>query len=311
MNYTNTSYLLTYTVNGSTYTLSGTDSVTGLEFNLLGDSGWGIPTVNSITDRGALQNGDTPIDFRIEPRSLGITLFVEAFNYVDHLQIRETISRIFKVSNNTGTLTITYSSTIASTTTTYSRSIDVLVRSGLDFGSIDYQDYNVLVSVGFRASDPAWYDNAPITISVSQAIQGTTTPIPLLIPMTMGGVALNQTSTIVYTGTVIEYPKFTIVAGTTNITGLYIINQSTNKTIYFPTLYANRTYTIDLTYGNKTIVDDLGANCIGLLALYSNLATWSIDPNTSGGTNVIVISSSGANSSSTITMNYYVRYLAV
>lgn len=311
MTYTNTTYLLTYTVNGTTYKLSETDPTTGLDFNLLGDSGWGIPSINSITTRGALQNGDTSIDFRIEPRSLSVTLFVEAFNYVDHLRIREKISQIFKVSNNLGTLNVAYSSTQGGVTTTYSRSIDVFVRNGMDFGSTDYQDYNVLVNVGFRASDPAWYDSTPISINVSQAIQGTTTPIPFLVPMTMGGIALNQTSTVVYTGTVIEYPTFTIVVGDTNVTGLYIINQSTSKTLYFPTLYAGRTYTIDLTYGNKTIVNDLGANSIGLLATSSNLATWSIDPNTTGGTNVIVISSAGANTSSVITMNYYVRYLAV
>jgi hypothetical protein len=311
MTYESTSFSITYTVNGVTYNLDGYDATTGLNFNALGDSGWGIPTISSITTRGALQNGDTPVDFRIDPRSLSVTLLVEAFNYVDHLRIREKISQIFKVSNNLGTLNVTYSSTQGGVTATYSRSIDVLVRDGLNFGSIDYQDYNVLVTVGFRASDPAWYDGTPLSINVSQAIQGTTTPIPFLVPMTMGGVALNQTSTVVYTGTVIEYPTFTIMVGDTDITGLYIINQSTSKTLYFPTLYAGRTYTIDLTYGNKTVVNDLGANSIGLLSTSSNLATWSIDPNTTGGTNVIVISSAGANASSVITMNYYVRYLAV
>lgn len=311
MTYSNTSFSLTYTSNGVEYTLNGYDAVTGITFNYVGDGGWGLPSITSITQRGALQNGDTNVDFRFEPRSMSIVLFIEAYNYVDHLRIREKLSSIFTVSNTPSLLTVTYSSTTAGVTTTYSRAIDVYVRSGLDFGSIDYQDYNVSVTIGLRASNPIWYNTAPISVGISQAILGTPTPIPFLIPTTFGGLSLSDITDITYTGTTIEYPVFTVVVGSADITGLLIYNASTGKILNFPTLYAGRTYFIDLTYGNKTVTNDLGANAINLLSTSSTLATWALDPTTTNGINTVVISATSANSASLITMTYYLRYIAV
>lgn len=311
MTYSATTFSLTYTSNGVTYTLNDFDATTGLTFHYGGDGGWGLPSITSLTQRGALQNGDTNIDYRFEPRAISLNLFIEAENYVDHLRIRELLSKVFTVSNTASVLTVTYSSTTAGLTTSYSRSIEVFVRSGLDYGSIDYRDYNVNVTVGLRASNPIWYNTTPISVNVSQAIRGTPTPIPFLIPTTFGGLSLSDTTNITYTGTTIEYPLFTVVVGSTDITGLLIYNASTGKILSFPTLYAGRTYFIDLTYGYKTVTNDLGANAINLLSTSSNLATWALDPTTTNGINTVVISATSANSASLITMTYYLRYIAV
>lgn len=310
MTYDSTNFLLTYTAGGVTYTLNGYDATTGLTILYGGDSGWGMPAIQAIIDRGALQNGDTPIDYRYDARTISLNLFVEAYNYVDHLRVREKLSNIFRVSNTEGTLTITYSTTVGIATTTYSRSLDVLVRGGLQFGSFEYNDYNVDATVELRASDPMWYDPNIVTVQATQTVSGTPTPIPFLIPTTFGGTSISQVTSLAYTGTVIEYPKFTITAGTpSDISNLYIVNVTTNKSLLFTTLYAGRTYTIDLTYGNKTIIDDLGVNRIGLLGSGSSLATWAIDP--SYGTNILAISSSVSNTNTTISMQYYIRYNVV
>lgn len=310
MTYDSTNFLLTYTSGGVTYTINGYDATTGLTILYGGDAGWGLPPIQAIVERGALQNGDTPIDYRYDARTITLNLFVEAYNYVDHLRVREKLSSMFGVSNTEGTLNITYSSTTGGVTTTYSRSLDVLVRGGLQFGSFEYNDYNVDVTVELRASDPMWYDPNVITLQATQTVSGTPTPIPFLIATTFGGNGIGQVTTVAYTGTVIEYPKFTVTVGTSSdITNLYIVNVTTNKTLYFPILYTGRTYTIDLTYGYKTIVDDLGVNQVGLLGSGSSLATWAIDP--SYGTNTIAISASSSNSNSSIDMQYYIRYNVV
>lgn len=316
MTYSSTNFLLTYTVNGTTYTLNGYDSTTGLTILFGGDAGWGLPPIQSIVERGALQNGDTPVDYRFDSRTISINLFVEAYNYADHLIIREKLSRIFGVSNTEGTLNVEYSYTtdpppgISPITFMFQRSIDVLVRGGLQFGSFDYQDYNVDATVELRASDPMWYDPNAITIVASQVVVGTPTPIPTLIPTTFGGDSVNSVSTITYNGTVLEYPKFTITVGSGGaIDDLNILNQTTGKKLSFPILYADRTYTVDLTYGYKTIVNDLGENSVGLLSTDSNLATWAIDP--TFGDNVLSITSSSSNNDSQVEMTYYIRYSAL
>lgn len=311
MNYDSTTFSLTYTVNGITYNLDGLDSNTGIVFNYTGRSGFGLPPISRITKRGTQQNGDTNVDYRIEPRILSVYLFVECFNYVDYLRICEKIGLIFRIGNDAGVLTVTYSSTSGGITTSYSRSIDCYVDGGLEFSEQDYQDYNISTSVVFRASDPMWYDSTPVVVSISQSIRGTSTPIPFLVPMTMGGASLNKSTDITYVGSAIEYPIITIVAGSSDLTGLNITNLSTGKTLQFSTLTANRTYIVDLSYGIKTITDDLGFNCIGLMSASSNLNTWGIDPNTSGGINTISVSSSTANIASVLTLTFYNRYTSI
>jgi hypothetical protein len=306
MSYDSTTFTITYTIGGTTYNLDGYDPTTGLTILFGGDDGWGMPDIDHIAERGALQNGETPIDFRFLPRVINLNLFVQADNYVDLLQARQKLGTIFGVSNTEGTLTITYSSTVGATTTTYSRSLDVLVRGGLEYGSFDYRDYNLDATVELRASDPMWYDPAEASLISTQVVTGTPTPIPTLIPTTFGGASISQITNITYSGTAVEYPKFTIVVGATNITDLNILNQTTGKILTFPILFAGRTYIVDLTYGYKTIVNDLGENCIGLLSSSSNLATWAIDP--AVGVNAIQVTSSTANSETSVTMEYYNRY---
>lgn len=306
MSYDSTGFTITYTTAGVTYNLDGYDPTTGLTIRFGGDAGWGMPTIEHIAERGALQNGETPIDFRLLPRTVNLNLLVQTDNYVDYLQARQKLGTIFGVSNTKGTLTVTYSATVGASTTTYSRSLDVLVRGGLNYGRFDYQDYYLDVTVELRASDPMWYDPAEASVISTQVVTGTPTPIPTLIPTTFGGSSISQITNITYAGTAVEYPKFTIVVGPTGITDLSILNQTTGKVLTFPMLFANRTYIVDLTYGYKTIVNDLGVNCIGLLSSASNLATWAIDP--SLGVNTIQVTSSTANSGTSVTLEYYNRY---
>jgi len=311
MIYESTTFSLTYTVNGTTYNLSGLDTNTGITFNYTGRSGFGLPPISRIVKQGLQQNGDTNVDYRIDARTLSVSLFVECNNYVDYLRTCEKMGLIFRVGNSVGVLNVLYTSTTGGVTTSYSRSIKCYVSAGLDLSEVEYENFNIDTSITLRASDPMWYDTTPVVVSISQSITGTATPIPFLVPMTMGGASLNKSTDITYVGSAIEYPIITIVAGSSNLTGLNITNLSTGKTLQFSTLTANRTYTVDLSYGMKTITDDLGFNCIGLMSASSNLNTWGIDPNTSGGINTISVSSSTANIASVLTLTFYNRYTSI
>lgn len=314
MSYDATAFSLTYTVNGETHLLSGYDATSGITFNYIGDRGWGLPSISRITNRGALQNGDTDIDNRFDARAVTLGLFVECENAIDHLRYREIIGNIFIVSNQMGVLTVTYSSTTAGITTTSSRSLNCYVSGGIDFGSMSYTDFNLDFTVELRSDTAVWYDTTQNVVLISQQIAGTPTPIPLLIPWTLGGGGLNKSTNVTNFGQVAVYPIITINAGDSGITNLAIVNTSSGKAIVFPTLYANTTYIIDLTYGKKTVVDGSGTNSISLLSTaQSSLATWCLLPRqvVSGGVNVITCSSGVTGTNASVTISYYANYLSI
>jgi hypothetical protein len=314
MTYDSTSFSLTYTVGGETHLLSGYDATSGIDFEYLGDAGWGLPAIERITNRGALQNGDTDIDNRFDARTVTLGFFVECNNPIDHLRYREAISNVFIVSNQRGTLTVTYSSTTAGITTSTSRALDVFVSGGIDFGGMDYQDYNLDFTVKLRSDTGVWRDTTQNVVLISQEIAGTPTPIPLLIPWTLGGAGLNKTTTVNNVGQTAVYPVITIQSGSVGITNLSIINSSTGKQLVFPILNANTTYVIDLGYGKKTIISTSGTNAISLLsASQSNLATWGLVPRqvVLNGANAITCNSSSASTDSSISIAYYTNYLSI
>jgi hypothetical protein len=100
-------YTLTYTIQGTTYTLNGYDAVSGLTFGYLGDLGFGMAPLHRITQRGPLQQGDSDVDFRLDPRVLQLPFIITATNITDHYLIRDKLLAIFSPSNVVGVLTIT------------------------------------------------------------------------------------------------------------------------------------------------------------------------------------------------------------
>jgi hypothetical protein len=179
---------------------------------------------------------------------------------------------------------------------------------------MDYQDYNLDFTVKLRSDTGVWRDTTQQTVLISQDVSGTPTPIPLLIPWTLGGAGINKSTNVTNAGQVAVYPIITIIAGTAGIANLSILNANSGKAIVLPTLSANTTYIIDLTYGKKTIVDGSGTNCISLLSTaQSSLATWCLLPRqvVPGGVNTITCSSGATGTDASVTIAYYKNYLGI
>lgn len=64
------------------------------------------------------------------------------------------------------------------------------------------------------------------------------------------------------------------------INDLVITNNATGEKLDFTgdSVAVGKQRIIDLRYGNKTVVDELGADCIALLTTDSDLATWHLAP---------------------------------
>lgn len=197
-------YSITYTTGGITYNLNGTNATLGgLRLRYLGDQGFGLAPLHRITQRGPLQHGDTDLDFRLDPRILQLPLVVEASTLEAGYTAREALMKIFSPSSGGGVLRIT--------TDTYDRAIQCKTLGGLDFNVEPGSGYHIRTIIQLRASDPTWYDPTPITNVATPSVNGTPTPVPLLIPWTVGTSSINATISITNAGTWQSYPVITAV----------------------------------------------------------------------------------------------------
>jgi hypothetical protein len=276
-------YTITYTARTITYTLNGTDATTGLLIRYLGDQGFGLAPLRRITTRGPLQDGDSDIDFRLEPRVLQIPLMVvntsaTAPKY-QHYEIREKLLSIFRPGDN-AFITVTRSDGV----TTKTRRINVRVLGGMSF-DVDPDTYHVRTVVQLRADDPTWYDPTTSTYTVA----GST--------ITVGGV----TNTIVTNGNWKSFPIVRFNGPISNptfqytpVVGLPIEGVTINTSITFGYIEVN------LSYGSKTvryINGPLITDYIQFVSASSALATWSLY---SGSTSVQVSGGSTTSSSDVV-----------
>jgi hypothetical protein len=276
-------YTITYTARAITYTLNGTDTTTGLLIRYLGDQGFGLAPLRRITTRGPLQDGDSDIDFRLEPRVLQIPLMVvnasaTAPKY-QHYEIREKLLSIFRPGDN-AFITVTRSDGV----TTKTRRINVRVLGGMSF-DVDPDTYHVRTVVQLRADDPTWFD-------------------PINIDTFYTNANLNGTQVFANLGNWNIFPLITIER---TITNPVITNVTTGQVISITAAITSGFYLIDLSYGKKTVVDNLGVNRISTVSAASNLATWSIVP----GNNTIAITGTVGDTNARALFAYYNRFTGI
>jgi hypothetical protein len=276
-------YTITYTARTITYTLNGTDTTTGLLIRYLGDQGFGLAPLRRITTRGPLQDGDSDIDFRLEPRVLQLPLMVvnasaTAPKY-QHYEIREKLLSIFRPGDN-AFITVTRSDGV----TTKTRQINVRVLGGMSF-DVDPDNFHVRTVVQLRADDPTWYD-------------------PINIDTFYTNANLNGTQVFTNLGNWDIFPLITIER---TITNPVITNVTTGQVISITAAITSGFYLIDLSYGKKTVVDNLGVNRISTVSAASNLATWSIVP----GNNTIAITGTVGDTNARALFAYYNRFTGI
>jgi hypothetical protein len=185
--------------------------------------------------------------------------------------------------------------------------------TGARAGAHDGFDRNVLQ---FVADDPVWYEPSVEVINMAISAGGTGMPIPLLIPLTVGGTSVDQTDTFAYAGTWITYPIIRITGPIQSATLTAVADASgTTEKLAFTgiTIGAADYYEIDCRYGYKTVKDSTGANKIGDLSSDSDLATFAIrpHPDLQEGINTFHLTGSGATGATNCSISYYTRYIGI
>lgn len=297
MTYSDLSLTYSYITGGVTYTLNGTNTITtrlgseSFTFSYLGDQGFGLAPLHRITTRGPLQHGDSDIDFRLDPRILQIPILVKnesaSAPKARHYSIREALLKIFN-PNSSGVLRVRIGTTDGTTTTVIDYQINVKVLGGLTF-DIDPVDYHVRTIVQLRADDPTWYD---ATVPDGRGVNYYNANINGTQVITTGG----------------NWPTFPIIRLNGPITNPTITNNTTGQSIAITaTITAGNWFDIDLSYGKKTVVENLGTNRISTVSASSNLATWSLIP----GNNTIAITGSVTTAATNAAFTFFPRFTGI
>ena len=297
-------YTGTFNVEGG---FPGPDRFNVFTVYLSGTIGWGLAPSHRITQRGPFQEGDSDIDFRLDPRVFSLPFVAPASTIDEHFQLRNALLNIFKPGNDEASLRITYDDSYSGVQKRY---IDVKVIGGLTMDT-DSKDFNVRGVIQLRAADPTWSaGDLEYEYQLTSTIFGTPTPYPKPYPVPYGADSVNKVTAIAYDGTWLVYPVITAVGPLTDL----VITDSLNHSIKFTTPIPASTYvSINLKYNFKTVTDQDGVNRFSWLSIDSDITNFALFPSpfVLDGGNTLSVSATGTDGASMVTINYISRYIGV
>ena len=266
------------------------------------NSGFGMPPLHRINERGPLQHGVTDLGYRLDPRTIQLVIPMLTTGWSDHFDRRATLLDVINpVYNQVINLRFTLPDGSM-------RQLDCYAIGGPLFTTRDQIAGGSNMRAGFSlyAPDPAWYDPTAQTITLGQTGGGAAWLIPWAIPWTIGGSTLDDTYSLDYPGTWLAYPQIII---TGPITDPVVTNLQTGAKLDFTgiTIASGHYYNIDTRYGYKTVLLDGVTNKLADLTTDSDLVDWAILP----GPNPINATGTAIDGNTRININYKNQFLGV
>lgn len=278
---------------------------------IMGSSGHGMPPIEYRTSRGPFQSGETALDYVLRPR---IVQYIHRISASCRDEYWDERARILNLLRPNRQLANTFQPGVLRKITTDGTKYDlnVFIADGPMFTqeANKWDEWGSTHTIRFIAYDPVYFNPTAGSLAFSLAAQ-TQLVFPITFPITFGSSTLDDTQTITYAGTWLSLPTITLVGPLTSPT---IYNTTTGEQVGLNyEIPSGRTVTINLSYGYKTVEDDLGTNLIGTLDTDSDFATFHIapDPEAAGGVNSIRATASGAANDSSISVSYYTRYIGI
>ncbi len=300
-------YISYITPDGNVYPL-----VTPHEFGrfVLSFSGLGTPPIEYITQRGPFQHGATVKDFFLAPRTIQLLIRQDFKDRTDWWAGRATLLDNIRPNRqiiSTASVPGSLEWCVADGTR---RRINAFIADGPTFeprqlGSWDEWAFQEVLR--FICFDPIFFNPTRVDLSFALTLDAELV-FPIDFPIEFGDGIVADTLNVSYVGTWETFPTIVIVGPLENP---IIRNVTTGEKLEFAIdIAAGRTVTIDLAYGVKTVVDDLGNNLIGNLSADSNLATWHLapDPEAANGLNVITLSGLNPTGATSVQLQFFTRY---
>lgn len=276
---------------------------------VMSQTGWGLPPIEYVSSRGPIQNGQTLRRYFLRPRTVQLLIRHDFCNRDDYWAGRGELLDTLRINQGNDGGTLRRHLTDGSL-----RDLTVYLVAGPAFTpnpGNTWDEFAYTEALRFTAYDPVVFDPTLKTATFSLAAL-TNIVFPITFPITFGSTLIDETQIVNYLGTWESLPTI-ILTGPLNVPT--ITNVTTGEVIDVQyNIPAGRVLTIDLTYGVKTVLDDLGANFIGTITPASDFGTWHLAPapEATGGDNSIRVQATGASPGvSGIALQYFDRYLGI
>lgn len=269
-----------------------------------GHDGWGMAPMKRIRERGPMQHGATPVDFRLEPRVGMFAFKLPEQNFEGMYTARQRVLSYFPPDR---TIVVRWSLPYGV------RQFDCLYESDLGLPwQVEHWAVQQCV-VSLIADDPTCYDPEGRSITFSLGAGADAFEVPLAVPIAVGTSTIDQSFVVQYPGNWLAYPQIRINGP---ITDCVIEQQTTGEKLDFTgvTISAGEWLDIDLRYGYKTITDQDGNSQLASLTEDSDLVTFHLAPVRHGEparANSIRVTGSGANEATRVDLSYFVRYTGI
>jgi len=297
---------------------------------LVSFTGYGMPELEYITERGPYQHGETLLDYRLRPRIIQLVHRRQAGRRQGYWDNRADILNLLRPNRHAvgafgpGVLRKRLPNGSL-------RDLKAIIQQGPVFSARSrdtWDEYAFDEELRFFAGDPTFYD--PNLVTVLWAVDdlgglyfySAAYPDNLFSPWYFGNDTISAQAILHYTGTWLTYPTIYIIGP---LNHPVIENITTGETIEMTyNVAVGEQITIALPFGNKSVVNNAGANLIGTVTTNSNLATFHIAPEpeapycaTAGhvrpcGKNILDVSGFGGVVGQTqVQMNFNTRYLGI
>lgn len=280
-------------VGGTSYNISNRT-----EYIHLGHDGLGMAPVRRFTQAGPLQDGETDLGFRLQPRVINLILNTLSRTRAEYWALREELLYIFTPRTTPINLRLTYKyydpehadAVQAPGETGYvkkMRQIDCYLTGGLTLPSDQKQgNFNGhKIALELTAPNPLWYDPTELTITFGDSPYATG-PLDDPLPVPNAG----------------TYKTYPVIELHGPLNDFVLTNTSTGDKLDFtgyniPDFTPNPTtgkVIIDCRYGYKTVLNAAGTSLLPYLSTDSDLATFCMEanPTVTDGENVLTATAS-------------------
>lgn len=290
------------------------------QFFLRSFAGLGMPPIEYITQRGPFQHGRSALGYRLQPRIIQLVHRRLGCNRDEYWDNRSDLidklrpNRQFANSFEPGRLRkILPDGTV--------RDIKVLIERGPRFNprSQMWDEYAFQETLRFIAHDPIVFDPALqsavwVLGSLENLIffEAVNWTDRMVFPIWFGATSLSDVLNVTYTGTWLANPTI-LITGPLN--SPRILNNTTVEEIALDyNVSVGETVTINLEYGQKTIINNTSVNLIGTATANSDIATFHIAPNPeapAGINQLQVIGDSAAIGSTEVRIQWNTNYIGI
>lgn len=260
--------------------------------------GLGLNTPVDLASQGPQQRGDTDEGYQFNPRFFSLVLKVTRSSEGELDTARESLLKLLKASS----LSKQFEFTLKNGVVRYLDAKYISVEVGERLARRHQK-----VGATFKANLPDFYSSPGQAVTFGQSGGSAGFVVPVVVPMAVGASTLGETVIIPYVGTAPTFPSIRI---TGPITDPVFEHVGLGEKIDFTgkTIGAGHYYEIDLRYGFKRVVDDLGVYVSP--SSDSDLATLRLapEPDVTGGLNELKLSGSGVTGATKADVSWINRY---